>query len=177
MKGDASGVYFLTKEVSNLPFQIVITSELEGDENRYWRALAEKTSVVDFEQILNEVREFKDDLQKERGRFFLELIILKNPKLGDVIGKDGKMHSVLLDIVKKDVDEMLEAERKAAREAAREAVREAELKGVRMGARENLAKNIKTLTQTAGFTVEKSMDVLKVPADEREEYAALVAAM
>ena len=89
------------------------------------------------------------------------------------IGKDEKMHSVLLDIVKKDVDEMLEAERKAAREAAREA----ELKGVRMGARENLAKNIKTLTQTAGFTVEKSMELLAVPADEREEYAALVAAM
>jgi hypothetical protein len=165
VKGDASGVYFLTKEVSNLPFQIVITSELEGDENRYWRALAEQTSVVDFEQILNEVREFKDDLQKERGRFFLQLIILKNPKLGDVIGKDGKMHSVLLDIVKKDVDEMLEAERKAAREAEREAERKA------------FAKNIKNLAQTLGYTVERVMEAMAIPEDEREEYAALVAAM
>ena len=48
VKGDAPGVYCLTKEVTNLPFQIVITSELEGDENRYWRALTDQVTVSDL---------------------------------------------------------------------------------------------------------------------------------
>ena len=112
------------------------------------------------------MHEFKDDFQVERGRFFLELIIRKNPDQANEIGKDEEMYSVLygfdsmlLEIVREDVEAMIEAARESAREAERK---------VRV-------RSIKTLARTAGFTVEQAMDALQIPADEREKYAALIA--
>ena len=76
------------------------------------------------------------------------------------------MHSVLMDIVKDDVDaKIAEAVRENTREVTREVTRE------------NRARDIKALTRTSGYTVEQAMDALAIPADQREDYAALVASM
>ena len=51
---------------------------------------------------------------------------------------------------------------------------EARADGRQEGRQEGLTASIRNVMHSMNFSVEKAMDVLQIPADEREKYAALV---
>ncbi len=52
--------------------------------------------------------------------------------------------------------------------------KEGERQGIAKGRTESLASSIRNMMKNMGVSLEKAMDVLQIPADERTKYAALV---
>ena len=68
----------------DLPFQIVITSELRGEEYAAYRALTDRADTLDVERIIEESGQETDDTLKEHYRVLIRLVIEKNPKLTEL---------------------------------------------------------------------------------------------
>ena len=81
------------KGYTDLPFQIIITGELKGDEYAAYRALTDKANEADVERIIEGVGQEKDDAVREHYRVLLRLVMAKNPefieamKRGDIMTK------------------------------------------------------------------------------------------
>ena len=69
----------------DLPFQIVITSELRGEEYASYRALTDRADALDVERIIEESGQETNDTLKEYYRVLIRLVIEKNPKFIEVI--------------------------------------------------------------------------------------------
>ena len=140
---------------TNLPFQIIITSELEGEEYAAYRALTDKANKADVERIIKGVGQEKDDSVREHYRILLQLVIEKNPQFIEAIRRDDAMEDVLMEIVKGKVDEKV-----STAEAAKE--------------QQTTADHIKDIMESFGVTIEKAMDSLKIPQSQRSIYTGLV---
>ena len=151
VKGSAPGVYWLTKEVSNLPFQVVVTCELEGDENVFLRALSEHPLKEDLELIVRTVHGCTDETAYEYGRVYLELLSEKSPEAHDIMKEDKYMCTALMDIVKDKVDEKIEETSK-----------------------ELTLRHIKNLVENTGCSPRQAMDSLGIAADQRDKYMAML---
>ena len=105
----------------DLPFQIVITGELEGAEYAVCRVIAAKVSEADIQQVVNSSNRVADEGLKDYYRTILTLMAEKHyGLLSTVIRRTSMSTDALLDILKDDidriVDERLEQERKTASE-------------------------------------------------------------
>lgn len=154
VRDDVSGIYHVNGIV-DLPFQIIITGELEGDEYAAYRALTDGAAEVDVERIIQEIGKEKDDSLKEYYGVLIKLIIEKNPQFIEVVRRDSAMEDVLMEIVKDRVDEKVS-----------EKVNEKE--------RETKSLDISSLMTNLKLTLEQAMDALNIPQSQREIYAGLV---
>ena len=153
-KGDSPGIYLVTG-ITDIPFQIVITGELQGEEYAAYRALTDKAAEKDVEHIIIAAdRENTDDL-KEHYRVLIELLAVKNPQIFDELRRNDMAGDVLMEIMKDRVDEKVN-----------EKVNEKE--------QETLIKAIRNVMDSFGVNVEKAMDSLKIPQSQRSLYAGLV---
>ena len=144
------GIYRVMGMV-DLPFQIVITSELEGEEYAAYRALTDRADAADMERVIEKIGKETDDTVREHYRVLIKLVIEKNPQFIEVIRRDSAMEDVLMEIVKDRVDEKINAERQ-----------------------ETTVIHIRDIMDSFGVTVEKAMDSLKIPSAQRDTYARLV---
>ena len=78
------GIYHV-KGYTDLPFQIIITGELKGDEYAAYHALTDKVDEADVKRILEGVGQVKDDVIMEHYRVLLQLVIEKNPRFIEAI--------------------------------------------------------------------------------------------
>ena len=154
VRDDVPGIYHVNGIV-DLPFQIIITGELEGDEYAAYRALTDRAAEVDVERIIQEIGKEKDDSLKEYYGVLIKLIIEKNPQFIEVVRRDSAMEDVLMEIVKDRVDEKVN-----------EKVNEKE--------RETKSLDISSLMTNLKLTLEQAMDALNIPQSQREIYAGLV---
>ena len=144
---DASGIYEVIG-LTPLPFQLVITSELEGVEYAAFRALTDNADETDVEQTLNGFEDIGDETLREYGAIVLDLIAKKNPAIfADVIRSDGMKYAGLMEAFKDDVDERVRTEK---------------------------VLDIKNLMETLKLNLEQAMDALKIPSDQRSMYAGMV---
>lgn len=150
VRDDVPGIYHVNSIV-DLPFQIIITGELEGDEYAAYRALTDRATEVDVERIIQEIGKEKDDTLKEYYGVLIKLIIEKNPQFIEVVRRDSAMEDVLMEIVKEKVDEKVNE-------------KEQETKSL----------DISSLMTNLKLTLEQAMDALNIPPSQREIYAGLV---
>lgn len=150
VRDDVPGIYHVNGIV-DLPFQIIITGELEGDEYAAYRALTDRAAEVDVERIIQEIGKEKDDSLKEYYGVLIKLIIEKNPQFIEVVRRDSAMEDVLMEIVKEKVDEKVNE-------------KEQETKSL----------DISSLMTNLKLTLEQAMDALNIPQSQREIYAGLV---
>ena len=139
------------KGIIDLPFQIVITSELEGGEYAAYRALTDRADKTDVENIILDIGKETEDVIREHYRVLLKLVVEKNPQYIGIGKGDFTMRDVLMEMVKDAVDERVNAKE-----------------------RETLVSSIRNVMDSFGVTLEKAMDSLRIPQTQRQTYAALV---
>ena len=154
----AKGIYHV-EGIIDLPFQIVITSELEGPEYAAYRALTDQASGADVEQVIRDSGQETDSAMQDHYRVILELVARKNPDVIREIRRYTAMEIGWMEIFKDKIDEQKE---EAQREARREARQDTTVEYIR-----NLMKN----TQ---WSAERAMEVLDIPQNQRATYAGLV---
>ena len=155
VRDEIPGIYHV-KGYTDLPFQIIITGELEGEGYAAYRALTDKADEADVERIIEGVGQEKDDAVREHYRVLLRLVMVKNPQFiealrrGDIMSYEA-MDDALMEIVKDRVDERVDAERQ-----------------------QTTVNHIKDIMKNLKLTVEQAMDALSIPQSQRSIYAGLV---
>ena len=162
VKDGTPGIYHV-KGYTNLPFQIIITGELKGDEYAAYRALTDKADEADVERIIKGVGQEKDDAVREHYRVLIRLVMAKNPQFLEVIRRNDTMtyeelDDALMEILKDKVDEKVNAVVNASN--ARE--------------QQNTANHIIDIMTSFKVTPEQAMDIFHIPQSERMIYAELV---
>ena len=161
-KSDVSGIYYV-KGLTDLPFQIVITSELQGVEYAAYRALTDKLSEQDFKYVIQAAENEQVDIVREHYRTFINLISYKNPIFLDYVKGGGNMRYVFDELVQKEVAAKLEKELAAREQANAQATEQA-----------TLLSSIKNLMTNLKWSVDQAMDALSIPQSKRETYAGLL---
>lgn len=159
VRGEIPGIYHV-KGYTNLPFQIIITGELEGEEYAVYRALTDKADEADVVRIIEIVGRETEDAVREHYRILLLLVAARNPQLMETIRKGDamsqeEMENVLMEIMKDKVDERVSKAEAAERQ-------------------QTTLTHIKDIMESFGVTIEKAMDSLKIPQSQRGMYAGLV---
>ena len=153
------GIYHV-KGITDLPFRIIITGELQGEVYAAYRALTDKAEEADVARVMKGIGREKDEVVLEHYRVLLRLITAKNPELIESIRRDGTMSvdamdDVLLEIVKDKVDAQVSA-------------------GKRDQERQTTVTHINDIMKNLKLTVEQAMDALSIPMSQRKTYAGLL---
>ena len=146
----AAGIYHVNGFV-DLPFQIVITSELEGEKYAAYRALTDRAEKADVERIIKNVENECNDIILDHYGVFLDLVVKKNPQFFDLVKGENAMKDVLMEMVKDRVEERVNAKE-----------------------RETTVNHIKKMMVNLKFTLEQAMDALSIPQSQQQTYAGLV---
>ena len=103
---EAPGIYHIIGLV-DVPFQIVITSELVGDEYATERAMIdeERADAKDIRLVLDAAKNTTDENELEYYRTILNLISAKNPCKVEEVRRDRKMSAKWMEIFKPEIDE------------------------------------------------------------------------
>ena len=101
-----------------LPYQIVITKELEGREYAAYRALSKQSAIDDVTAIMENMK-VSTLSSRDRYASILQTIEYHNPgAVREMIQEDRKMNTIFLDLFEPQIQER---ERKAAKAAAEQA--------------------------------------------------------
>ena len=104
-KTDAAGVY-LVKGIIDMPFQIVMTGELEGEGYAAYRVLRTQVDEKDVDYLLDELRQTTDAAKRNRLRGLLGIVETKHAGMvWKKIEEDEKMRDVFWDYFKPQRDE------------------------------------------------------------------------
>ena len=144
------GIYHVTG-FTDLPFQIIITGELEGEEYAAYRALTDKASAEDVKQVITGISLEMDDTVREHYSILLQLVMEKNPQYIEMIRRQGSMDNILMEIVKDKVDEKVNAKEQQV-----------------------IVTCLRNIMDTLGVSIEKAMDTIKIPQSQRSTYTRLV---
>ena len=148
---DATKGIYHVEGIIDLPFQIVITSELEGPEYAAYRALTDHASEVDVEQVIRDGSRETDSAMQDHYRVFLDLVARKNPDVIEGIRRDKAMAAVWMDIFKDEIEERVNAREQ-----------------------DTTVEHIRNLMQNTQWPAERAMDALNIPQNQRSTYAGLV---
>lgn len=146
VRNEVPGIYHV-KGMTDLPFQIIITGELEGGEYAAYRALTDKAEKDDVEHVVKDAESEIDGVVLDHYGVLLNLIVEKNPQFFELVKGEIVMKDVLMEMVKDRVDEKVQ---------------------------ETKATDISNLMSNLKLTVEQAMDALSIPLNQRETYAGLV---
>ena len=99
------GVYKV-KGMTDLPFQIVITDELEGGEYAAYRALSDHAAEQDMEALVRAGQEARKAEVRERYLELLRFLAWKNPEAAERLTGGGKeMSDILMDLLKPRIEQ------------------------------------------------------------------------
>ena len=169
IRSDVPGIYYV-KRMTDLPFQIVITSELQGDKYASYRALTDRVSEQDFKHVIKAAENEETDVLKEHYRTFINLITFKNPVCMDYVKDGGNMRYVFDEFVEKEVAAKVEkrvADKEKEVAAKVQATEQATEQATLLSSIKNLMSNLK-------LSVDQAMDALSIPQSKRETYAGLI---
>ena len=145
---DTPGIYHVSG-YTDLPFQIVITSELEGEEYAAYRALSNHASDTDIETVFDIMDRETIDTQKRHERNLMKIIIEKNPAAFEILKRrDAQMSNKWMEVFK---DELAEHDRAT------------------------IVAVIKNIMDSLGVSADSAMDTIKIPPEDRATYASLLA--
>ena len=177
VKTDTPGIYHV-KNLTSLPFQIVITSELEGEEYAACRALTDRAREADVKRVLENVSKETDDIIREYYGTFIELVADKNPEMFEEMREEKDMktkYPTIMRIFGEDLKQLAEEQAKQQmEEQVKQQVEERVEQQVKTKEQETLASSIKNLMANLKFTLEQAMDALSIPQSDRAAYAELI---
>lgn len=150
VRGDVPGIYRV-RGYTDLPFQIVITGELEGEGYAAYRALTDRADAADVERVVKNAEEEVDEVVLDHYGVLLDLIVGKNPQFFDLVKGEMAMKDVLMEMVKDKVDEKVNAKEQ-----------------------QTTVAHIKDIMKNLKLTLEQAMDALSIPQSQRSTYADLV---
>ena len=150
VRTDTPGIYHV-KGFVDLPFQIIITSELDGGEYAVYRAISDKAKRADVERLIKAAKSESDDALMDHYGVLLDLVVKKNPQFFELVKGGIAMKEMLLEMVQDRVDEMMDRRE-----------------------RETTVSHLKDIMDSFGVTIEKAMDSLKIPMAQRSTYAGLL---
>ena len=106
-QADTPGVYTV-HGLTDIPFQVVIIGELEGEAYAAYRVLKKHAEVTDVELLLDRLQkadEENDQNMMDRLHRILDLVEKKNPgSVADKIEEMKTMKSVFMDVLKPEID-------------------------------------------------------------------------
>ena len=140
-----------------LPAQIVVTSQLDGDEHAALKILSKNAKEADVRRFLENAKEYKTQGDLNNANAVLQVSVSANEELYSAIRRDSFMCQALMDLMKDEIDERVKKEREEAREEAREETRE-----------EVITDNIKSLMSSLNLSEEQAMDALNIPKEKRQ---------
>ncbi len=158
IESDTPGIYNVTG-VTDIPFQIVITDELKGEEYAAFRALTDKATEEDVTRVIEDIEEEKEEVLREYYRILFGIVIDKNP---DYIGRIRRKK----DMERTSADIFMEVYKDKIEEQKEEQKIETE--------RETKIIDIKNLMINLKLTVEQAMEALSIPQSQWDTYAGLV---
>ena len=187
-KTDTPGIYHVSV-FWDIPFQIIITSELEGPEYAACRVIAAEVQEADVQQVVNSSYRTDDGNLKDYYRDILSLLANNHRRLLQaVIRRTDMSTDALLDILHddiekivekrveqkmKDKDEQLAQERKAADERLAQVMKAADerLTQQMKATDEQTSSHIRDLMDAYHISIGEAMDVLKIPQSRREYFS------
>ena len=92
----------------DLPFQIIINDEPEGDEYAACRALTKNAKEENVQYVMDQVKQEPDENVREHYGTPMKLISDRNPELMRKLEGDKQMGDVLMDILKDRIDEKIQ---------------------------------------------------------------------
>ena len=102
---DVKGIY-LVKGIVDMPFQIVMTSELEGDGYAAYRVLRTQVDEKDVDRLLDEMKQTTDPKRRDHLRGLLGIVEEKHTGMvWRKIEEDEKMRDVLWEYFKPQRDQ------------------------------------------------------------------------
>ena len=152
---EVKGIYHV-KGYTDLPYQIVITSELEGAEYVAHRAVSDRAEEADVKELIDIGKDETNDVKRRHFRVLLKFVAEKNPELlADIRRRDEEMATTWKDIFREDIDKERAEERVETEQQTKMA-------------------DIRNVMDAFGVSIENAMDALKVPADKRKSYMAML---
>ena len=179
---DVPGIYRVS-QITDLPLQIVITDELQGDEYTAYRAFSDRAKQDDIMHLIAIGNNTEDDILHRRYQTIVKLIGAKNPEAFEEIGGDRTMKDFVREFFK---DEFREQEEQFQVEKEQFQLREKEYQQqiqqqkeqyqqqIQQQAMMTTAENIKTIMKNTKSTLKQAMDTLSIPAKDRKKLKELV---
>jgi ligand-binding sensor protein len=183
-KTDTPGIYRVSilSGIFDIPFQIVITGELEGNEYAACRVLAAKAEEADMRQVISLARDETGEEAKNCYKIILTLMLEKHRELFSMITRRANMASdALLDFFKDDidkiVDERMAQERKEAnvrleqeRQKARERLEQERQASVRLEQeRQEANERLEQERKEASMRLEQERQLLEQEKQKADE--------
>ena len=111
VKTDVPGIYHVQK-LTELPFQIVIGNELEGDEHAEFRLLTDHAKEEDAKIVAEKLEKSTDSKEQEDGKRLFEFIEYRNPGITRTVlnelkkaeGGHEKLASILMNVLQPEID-------------------------------------------------------------------------
>ena len=97
VRTDTPGIYHV-KGFVDLPFQIIITSELDGGEYAAYRAISDKAKRADVERLIKAAKSESDDALMDHYGVLLDLVVKKNPQFFELVKGGFTMKEMLLEM-------------------------------------------------------------------------------
>ena len=106
-KTDVKGIY-LVKGITDMPFQIVMTSEIEGAEYAAYRVLKTQVDEKDVDYLLEELKKTTDQPTRDHLRGLLGIVEEKHTGMvWNKIEEDEKMRDVFMELLQPQIDERM----------------------------------------------------------------------
>ena len=102
------GIYHI-EEVTDLPFQIVVTSELEGAEYAGYRLITKKADESDVEQVLKDSQGHKEPFVIDQYRAYFDKLAMINDEMIDEIKRRYEMkYKGMLDAFRPEINKEID---------------------------------------------------------------------
>ena len=161
-KTDTPGVYTVNG-LTDIPFQVVILGELEGEAYAAYRVLKKKAEITDVELLLDKLQkadEENDQNMMDRLHRILDLVEKKNPRtVADKIKEMKTMKSVFMDVLKPEIDVVV-------KDAVTTAVTAAVTAAVTTARADERKTVYFTLVQDGDLTLERAAEKSGMPVDQ-----------
>ena len=104
--GPAKGIYTIENWKVDFPIQIIVSTELEGDEYAFFRTISKNPSVEDIKFIVDNAEKETDPAIREFLRNYLDKLSDLNKEIVEKAkGRDPKMAKAWMDIFEPEIDE------------------------------------------------------------------------
>ena len=104
--GPAKGIYTIENWKVDFPIQIIVSTELEGDEYAFFRTISKNPSVEDIKFIVDNAEKETDPAIREFLRDYLDKLSDLNKEIVEKAkGRDPKMAKAWMDIFEPEIDE------------------------------------------------------------------------
>ena len=124
--GNSSGVYQIKDWMVNFPIQIIVTSELQGDEYASFRAVSKHPQLTDIQKVIRDGSDTDDEHLIDWYRDYLDILSKIDHNMLDQARRNESMSSAWMEVFKPEIDKKINAalteERKKADAALSEAI-------------------------------------------------------